>query len=109
MVLAARAEGKKDWTDITEFASDIAMRFFDIDERQADLLFYTNRWPDLHYRMYHTLQTEFEQCRNPHVWPVIKRMMVKVLQLRIDEFIESEQILADNPQPPHDEDHDDEE
>lgn len=65
-----------------------AMAILEIDNhKDANRLFHVTSWPKPLGNLYMDLQHKFMYCLHPHVIPVIKQMIVMVLEERVELFI----------------------
>jgi len=93
MVLEAQALGLKSWYDACqpgESYEQFGMRYFDLTKQQVNALFYTTNWPFIYAKLYEDFAHDFYECRHPHLAPYIKKQMVNILSMRIEDFITTE-------------------
>lgn len=90
MIIHARKLGLEAWHQIGlpgEGYEETGARLFEISREAAQKLFYVCEWPSPYCELYSELAVDFVECCHPHVFSYIKKKMVEMLHMRVEDFI----------------------
>jgi len=90
-ILTAKDKGIERPFDLLNDGStftEIAAAFFDLPADVCDKLFLVGRWPEPYYALYSKFTEDFFNGRySPELAAYIKKQMVYILRLRVNDFI----------------------